>query len=82
MTDPIARLLAYINAEVSQAVEPIDSGTDLLLTGAVDSLGVVQITQWIEDQLGIEIDPTEITLDHFQTVNRMAVFLESKEAAI
>ena len=72
------KLLAFINAEVSVSPEPIDVGTDLLLTGAVDSLGVVRITQWLEDELGFEVDPVEVTLDNFQTVEKMVAYAEAK----
>jgi acyl carrier protein len=72
------RLLAYINAEVSISPDPILSGTDLLLTGAVDSLGVVRVTQWLEDELEFEVDPVDVTLENFQTVDKMVSFVQSK----
>lgn len=70
-----AKLLGFINTDVSVSPEPIEVETDLLLTGAVDSLGVIRITQWMEDELGIEVDPSDVTLDNFQTVSRMMRFL-------
>lgn len=72
------RLLGFINAEVSVSPEPIDSATDLLLTGAVDSLGVVRVTQWMEDELGFEVDPIEVTLENFQTVAKMVAYAGAK----
>ena len=72
------KLLAFINAEVSVSPDTIDVGTDLLLTGAVDSLGVVRITQWLEDELGFEVDPVDVTLDNFQTVEKMVAYAEAK----
>lgn len=70
-----AELLSFINSEVSASPEPIEADTDLLLTGAVDSLGVIRITQWLEDELGVEVDPSDVTLDNFQTVSRMMRYL-------
>jgi len=71
-------LLAMINAEVSlDPEEPIDGSTDLLLTGLVDSLGVMTIVGWLEDRLEIEIDPSDIILDHFQTVDQMVGFVKT-----
>lgn len=72
------KLLAFINAEVSVSPDPVATDTDLLLTGAVDSLGVVIITQWLEDEMGFEVDPVEVTLDNFQTVDQMMVYAKSK----
>ncbi len=61
-------LLALLNNEIS--LDPstrIGSDTDLLLTGLVDSLGVFDVVAWLEDQLGIGIDPVDIVLENFQT---------------
>ena len=55
--------------------EPVNPETDLLLTGIVDSLGVVQIVGWLEDRFGIAIDPGDVTLENFQTVQRMVRYL-------
>ncbi len=70
-------LLQMINAEVSfDPSEKITPETDLLLTGLVDSLGVVQIVAWMEDRLGIEIEPVDVVLENFQTVDRMLAFVK------
>lgn len=68
-------LLAFIVGEVAVGDEPIATDTDLLLTGAVDSLGVVMIVEWIEQRLGITIDPGDVVLEHFQTVDAMIGYL-------
>ena len=69
-------LLHMINTEVSfDPSEKITPETDLLLTGLVDSLGVVQIVAWMEDRLGIEIEPVDVVLENFQTVDRMLAFV-------
>ena len=74
-------LLQMINAEVSfDPSEKITPETDLLLTGLVDSLGVVQIVAWMEDRLGIEIEPVDVVLENFQTVDRMLAFVQRSRA--
>jgi acyl carrier protein len=75
-------LLELINGELSldPSVE-VDSTTDLLLTGLVDSLGVVAIVAWLEDLLGLEIDPMDVVLEHFQTVDLMVSFIERLQAS-
>jgi acyl carrier protein len=70
-------LVRMVNAEVSlDPSEEITPETDLLLTGLVDSLGVVQIVAWMEDRLGIEIQPADVVLENFQTVDRMLAFVK------
>ena len=72
-------LIEMINAEVSLDPDtPIDVDTDLLLTGLVDSIGVVQIVGWMEEQFSIEVEPTDVVLDNFQTVQAMVAYLQRR----
>ena len=68
-------LLELLNDELS--LDPsvsIDVDTDLLLTGLVDSLGIIQVVSWIEDEMGSSIDPVDVTLENFQTPGAMIRF--------
>lgn len=70
-------LLKMINDEVS--LDPsvmIVSDTDLLLTGLVDSLGIVDVVAWLEDRLDVVIEPVDIVLENFQTVDLMLRFVD------
>ncbi len=73
-------LLALINEEISlDADMNVDRNTDLLLTGVVDSLGVVQIVDWMEQRTGADIDPSDVVIENFQTVALMLSYLESRK---
>ena len=76
------KLIHFIQSEVS--LDPdyeIVGSTDLLLTGLVDSLGVLDIVGWIEDSFSIEIDPADITLENFQTADLMAAYVDTRLTA-
>lgn len=75
-----ARLLDFVRDEVAAEGSDIAGDTDLLLTGAVDSLGVIRITQWLEDTSGIEVDPADVVLENFQTVDAMVAYAVSQGA--
>jgi acyl carrier protein len=70
-------LLAFVNDDVNldPSVE-IVGDTDLLLTGLVDSVGVIEIVGWLEDEVGVEVEPTEVVLANFQTVDAMIALVE------
>lgn len=70
------RLLHFISEEVARSDGAIEPGTDLLLTGLVDSLGVILIVDWMEEELSIAIDPVDVVLENFQTVRQMAAYAE------
>lgn len=71
------QLLSFVNADVSldRSIE-IVGDTDLLLTGLVDSVGVIEIVGWLEDETGIDVDPIDVVLENFQTVDRMVALVE------
>lgn len=72
------RLRTFISEEVADADEPVEQNTDLLLTGLVDSLGVVMIVDWIERELDIAIDPGDVVLEHFQSIGAMLGYLRTR----
>ncbi len=69
-----ADLLSFIETELAPS-EPLDRDTDLLLTGLVDSLGVMRIVEWIERSQGIEVHPADVILENFRTVGAMADYV-------
>lgn len=49
--------------------------TDLMATGLLDSMGLVELIAGIEEQFGIQVPMEEISIDQFQSVARMADFV-------
>lgn len=74
------RLTDFIAREVAPEGELVEADTDLLLTGLVDSLGVVMVSDWIQDELSIVIEPVDVVLENFQSVERMVSYAESRGA--
>lgn len=70
-------LIAMIVEEITFGIA-VEADTDLLLSDLVDSLGIIRIVGWIEDQLGTEIDPADVLLENFQSVALMVSFLQSR----
>lgn len=46
--------------------------------GIVDSLGVMELVSFVEDQFGVTVDDQEITPDNFDSVSKLAVYVQSK----
>lgn len=72
------RLTTFISDEVVDHDETIEPDTDLLMTGLVDSLGVVMIVDWLERELAITIDPGDVVLEHFRSVAAMLDYLRAR----
>jgi len=73
LDDLATDLIDMIQTEITYG-QPVETDTDLLLTGLVDSLGVIRIVTWMEDHLEIEIDPIDVVLENFQTVGLMVEY--------
>jgi acyl carrier protein len=50
----------------------------LIENGAIDSLGVHSITMFCEDELGIEIDDTDLLPENFATLGAIVTMVDNK----
>ena len=50
----------------------------LLGRGIVDSIGMLEIIMFIEEQLGVTVKDEEMIPDNLDSVNRIAAFVESR----
>jgi acyl carrier protein len=54
----------------------------LLRQGVITSLGVMELVDWIEDSFGVQVEPSEITEQNFDTPRSIARFVRAKCGAI
>lgn len=57
------------------------SNTESLLdTGVVDSVGIFELVSFMQRTFNIEIEDTDIIPEHFDTIESLAIFVDSKRA--
>lgn len=59
----------------------LNDDDDLLLSGLVDSLGVVRLIAYIEDDLRISVPAGDVTIENFGTVAAIANYLATQPTA-
>lgn len=59
-------------------LDRIADDQDLLLSGLVDSLGVVRMINFIEQTMDVVIPPQDVTLENFQTVDNIVRYLQQR----
>ncbi len=59
----------------------LDPDQPLIASGILDSLGLLRLIAFIEENLGIAINDGEVAPDNFQTLNTMSAFLTKKKEA-
>jgi acyl carrier protein len=77
----IEALLQFVGTELVSRNTVVQADDELLLSGLVDSLGVVRLIAHIEEQLGVKVPPEEVTLENFQTVRAIGEFLDRVRVA-
>ncbi len=61
-------------------VEAPSAETDLMESGLLDSLTLVELMAGLEEEFGVKISFDEIELDNFRSVNRIAEFVAQQSA--
>ena len=57
-------------------VSELESDFDLLTGGVVDSLGLLKVVAWLEDEFDIGVDDSELGPDSFRTVAAIKAFVD------
>lgn len=53
---------------------------DLLLSGLVDSMGVMRLVAFIEEETGLKVPPEDIVIEHFVNIDAIIRYLEARAA--
>lgn len=74
------KIIKYIEEEL--ASEEIDGGLeateDLLGSGILDSLGMMNLIAFLEEEFACKVLPEEMVIENFMTVAHINDYLESK----
>lgn len=73
LSDLVNKISEDLVLDTSQAIE---ADTELLMSGIVDSLGVVNLVAWIEHELDVEIDPGDVVIENFETPAAILGFVD------
>ncbi len=70
------RLLSFIRSDLmSSSDEQIGPEDSLIERGLLDSIALVQLIAFLEEEAGVKVPDREITPDNFDTVKRIAEFV-------
>jgi len=76
-----ARICEFVREEILlDDSQTLDADTPLL-GGVMDSLGLLQLVAFLEEQYEVEIDDADMVAEHFRTPGEIARFVQSKQTA-
>lgn len=55
--------------------EPIETDQDLLMSGVLDSLNVMKLALFLEEQCKITIPAQDVVLENFSSIDQMHAYL-------
>ena len=81
MKDTIEHVRNYLFENFLFDAEESALGNDdsFLEKGFIDSTGVLELVNWIEEKYGIKIDDNELTPENLDSVNLIASFIKGKQ---
>ena len=78
MADNTLKIKQFIVEEFMPDVpaEELEDDFDLLTGGVVDSLGLLKVVAWLEDEFDIGVDDSELGPDSFRTVAAIKAYVD------
>ena len=81
--DPRVRIHDWVMATFPLARKRQLANDDSLLeSGIVDSLGTLEVVQYLEREFGIHVEDDEMLADHFDSVDAIAEFAIAKRSSM
>ena len=82
LDETTTRVQQWVNINFPLAAKRnLSPGESLLDGGIIDSMGVLEVVQFLEDEYGIEVTDDEMVDDHFDSIDSIARFVDSKTPA-
>jgi acyl carrier protein len=71
----------YISRELVNQPEllPLKNDTSLLASGILDSLSVLKLVLFLEEQLGVVVAAEDLIPENFETVEAICVYLRAQQ---
>jgi len=80
MSDNIKTIRSFIfeNFLFDADENALDNNDSFLEQGIIDSTGVLELVNWLEETYSIQVDDLELIPENLDSVNRLASFIKNK----
>jgi acyl carrier protein len=82
MPDIRKEIRIFIIDEFGIRDSKLEDSTSLFDSGIVDSLGLIKLTAFIEKKFKVIINPSEVTMDNFNTIAKIVVQIDKKKRGV
>ena len=70
----------YLHEKQGLDPEEFADDTPLFSSGLIDSFSMVDLITFIEDAAGLRVHPVDVTLDNFDSIERILAFVTARSA--
>ena len=84
MSDTVLKIRSFIfeNFLFDADEDALDNDDSFLEKGVVDSTGVLELVDWLEEAFEISVSDEELIPENLDSVNLLAAFLDKKRQGI
>jgi acyl carrier protein len=76
----IQKIKTYILSDIASDPKlSISDDDDLLGSGIIDSMGIMKLVAFIENEADVKIPPGEIVIENFMNLSAMERYLKTKQ---
>lgn len=72
------KILGYVNGVVEKKGETVYLDTDLFETGIMDSLEIISLLSYLEEELNVNFTPDDLQFENYQTVRKIVKWAEGR----
>ena len=78
--DYSTRIRDYVAQNLLFSEKGFQYGDDasFLEEGIIDSMGIIELVSFVEDQFGVSVADRELVPDNFDSVNKLNAYIQSK----
>ncbi len=78
-----ARIRQYLIEHFPSARNhPVGEDDQLLANGILDSLGVLDLVGYLEQEFGIAVSDEDLVPEHFETLRHLTAFVRGKQSVV
>ncbi len=80
MADYTDKIRAYIfeNFLFDASDDQLENDTSFLDAGVIDSTGILELVEWLEEEFGIAVGDDELLPENLDSVNRLSAYITRK----
>jgi len=60
----------------------VETNENLLLSGLVDSLGVMRLVRFLEETFDVSVPPEDVNIKHFMTISAIEAYIAGRRANV